>query len=206
MIAWLLLTSATILSSVPDEHHVHILERAGSGHVDLAANRLLRGRTVETDGALERTRRDLFLDRNGRAQTRRAEEVVTAPMPGRTRNMRLTGRLNFLRKARQRVVLANDADHRRTRSELGSERRRQPPNGSHHTKAVLFGVRRESTRRLRFAQRGFRKLPDLVAQADQLGSLTLHRGHHSPLRILNPGERRGQRKKQVVRLVLKRLS
>ncbi len=153
---------------MPGEGDVDIVEQALADHVELAAHRLLGRGAVEADRAGELARLDQLLDRDGGAEAGGPEEIVTATVTRGAFLVRLLGRLGLLRDARQRVVLAHDADDRAAAAVAGDEGRRHARHVALDGETLILRVVGQERRRTGLAQSGLGETPDLVAQIDQV--------------------------------------
>ena len=134
---------------VPVQHGVAVVEQVGADHERLGAAPLLRRAAVEPERALELPGLDLLGQGQAGGGRGRAEEVVAAGVAGRRPRPGVPGRLGLLREARQRVVFAQDADHRLARPDRGDERRRDPRDAPLDPEAArLQGVRQQRRRPL----------------------------------------------------------
>ena len=189
---------ARAVGRVPREGHVHVPEEPLPGHVDLAADRLLGRGAVVAHGARELPRRDQLLDGDRRAEAGGAEQVVAAAVAGRARLQHGPLGHGLLREARQRVVLAEDGDHRPALAVARDEGGRHAGDAALDAEALLLRVVGEERGRARLAQRRLGEGPHLVGERDEIGPAGVDRGG-GRLLLADVGLRNGGRQRRAMR-------
>src|SRR5262249_6198199 len=99
------------VGGMPRYDRVDVAEESGADHVHLARAAFFRGRAVVAQRARMPGGQPL-LDRDGRGEGSGAEQIVSAAMAGAVLDDCAAPRGRLLRKARQRVELAEDGDDR----------------------------------------------------------------------------------------------
>ena len=124
------------ISGVPMQRDIHIVEKAVTNHVDLAAATFLsRGAHYLYRSWCARVRQP-FLDRNGRTDGTGCEQVVTAGVSRRLAIDRQSRWYRVLVDPRQGVEFGQYCDDRPTVTVAGDERRRDTGDASLNTKAL----------------------------------------------------------------------
>ena len=142
-------------------HRVHVVEEARAQHVDLARAALLRRRAVEADGAAALVGRQPVLHRDGRRRGGRAEQVMAAAVARALGDQRIAVGHGGLRQARQRVELADDADHRLAAAPGGREGRGNLGHARRHREAGGLQLLLQQRAALRLLVAHFGERPDL---------------------------------------------
>jgi hypothetical protein len=127
---------AVDVGGVPGDRGVEVVEGAGAGHVGLAGQRLLGRAAVVAHGAGDAVRAHGRLHGEGRAERADAVEVVAAAVAGAAGDELAALGRRVLREARQRVVLAEDADDRCALAPGGDEGRVHPADAPGDGEAV----------------------------------------------------------------------
>ena len=98
---------------MPGDRDIHVAERTGAGHEAFRRTTFLGRAAVVADAALDAVGFQVVLHRRGGEQGGGAEQVVAAAMAETgTRQRFLFRDAGLLRQAGQRVVFAEDGDHR----------------------------------------------------------------------------------------------
>ncbi len=92
--------------------HIQIVKNAVSSHKGFAGQHFFRRAAIVTDGAFAAGIVQPAADGDCRGQTACAQQVMTAAVPRSAGYHRFRGGLHLLRERGQRVVLAQDANHR----------------------------------------------------------------------------------------------
>ncbi len=175
---------------VPGDGGVEVVKEPVAHHEELAAQRFFGRRAVEADGARELTGLDEFLDRQGRADTGGAEQVVAAAVARRPGLERLLGRLGALRDPGEGVVLTENADDRMAfaigRDEGGGQSGHAPVD----REALGFEIVLEEGGGPGLPEPGFGKGPDLIGETDQLGPVGVDHCNGLVLEGFEVGRRR----------------
>ena len=163
-----------VVAGVPVQHHVHVVEQAGAGHVHLAGTALFRRCSVDAHRARRIAGLQPVRNRDSRDRRCAAEQVVAAGMAGSALDQRLSIRQRRLRQAGQRVELGEDADDRRASAAAGHEGRGQVGDASFHCEAVVLQVAAQERRAAGLQVAELRMLEQLGSQCDGVGTARLH--------------------------------
>ena len=148
---------------VPGDGDIDVVEVAGAHHESLGGAALLRRAAVISHATLDPLRGQMVLDGGRREKRRGPEHVVAASVPVAAGYgfLRL-GDASDLREPRERIVFAEDGDHRAAVTGLAHDRRRDAGEVLRDAEAFLFQHRPVLGHRAEFAVGDLRHLPDAV--------------------------------------------
>jgi hypothetical protein len=124
---------------MPADGDIDVIEGAVAHHEPLGGAAFLGRAAVIAHAALQPVRRQPVLHRRGRQQGGGAQHVMAAAMPAAAGLQRpVLGQPGFLRQARQRVVFAQDGDHRPFLARLTHDGGRDAGDVLRHAEAFLL--------------------------------------------------------------------
>ncbi len=126
------------VAGMPREDDIIVTKEAITQHVDLADARFLGRRAVELYRALQLSRGNQVLQRNGRGCRAHTEHRVTAGVPCERIRSHLPLRHRCLGDARQGVVFSEQSDHRPPRTIARGKRRRHTRHAGLDFEAIGF--------------------------------------------------------------------
>ncbi len=185
---------------MPVERHVHVVERSGPRHVDLARATLLGGRPVDADRPAGPRALEPLPDGDPGRGRGGPEQVVSAGVPRVDVVPHTADRNAVLGDPRQRVELGEDGDDRPPLATAGDEGRRHPGNPRLDGESGFAQCGLQPPRAFRLLVADLRQLPDFPGHAgvvigpgvDRLGDAGVHRdglGRRDPRCQHEPQER-----------------